>query len=101
MSEPPSVGPYDHNAVAGDYVNNLVFARLFRTDADLNPEPWLVDTYENTSDTEWVFHLKQGVLFHDGSKMKAQDVVASPGACEDLPGSELLCRIGGHLRSSG
>ena len=77
MSEPPSVGPYDHNAVAGDYVNNLVFARLFRTDADLNPEPWLVDTYENTSDTEWVFHLKQGVLFHDGSKMKAQDVVAS------------------------
>ena len=77
MSEPPSVGPYDHNAVAGDYVNNLVFARLFRTDADLNPEPWLVDTYENTSDTEWVFHLKQGVLFHDGSEMKAQDVVAS------------------------
>ena len=43
----------------------------------MNPEPWLVDTYENTSDTEWVFHLKQGVLFHDGSKMKAQDVVAS------------------------
>ena len=51
MSEPPSVGPYDHNAVAGDYVNNLVFARLFRTDADLNPEPWLVDTYENTDRT--------------------------------------------------
>ena len=77
MSETPSVGPYDHNAVAGSYVNSLVFACLFRTDADLNPEPWLVDTYENTSDSEWLFHLKQGVKFHDGSEMKAEDVVAT------------------------
>ena len=44
---------------------------------DLKPVPELVDTYENTSDTEWVFHLRQGVKFHDGSKMTADDVVAS------------------------
>ncbi len=29
--------------------------------------PDLVDTYENISDTEWQFKIKQGVKFHDGS----------------------------------
>ena len=77
MSETPSMGPYDHNAVAGDYMNQLVYSSLFETDADLNPVPELVDTYENTSDTEWLFHLKQGVKFHDGSDLTSEDVVAS------------------------
>ncbi len=77
MSETPSMGPYDHNAVAGDYMNQLVYSSLFETDADLNPVPELVDTYENTSDTEWLFHLKQGVKFHDGGDLTSEDVVAS------------------------
>ena len=55
-------------------MNKLTYSTLFRTDADLNPEPSLVDTYENVSDTEWLFHLKQGVKFHDGSELTAQDV---------------------------
>ena len=77
MSETPTLGAYDHNSVAGDYMNKLTYSTLFRTDADLNPEPSLVDTYENVSDTEWLFHLKQGVKFHDGSELTAQDVAAS------------------------
>ena len=77
MSETPTLGAYDHNSVAGDYMNKLTYSTLFRTDADLNPEPSLVDTYENASDTEWLFHLKQGVKFHDGSELTAQDVAAS------------------------
>lgn len=77
MSETPSMSPYDHNAVAGDYMNKLTFSCLFTTDADLNPAPDLVETYENTSDTEWLFHLKKGVKFHDGSELTAEDVAAS------------------------
>ena len=77
MSETPSLSPTDHNAVAGSYMNILTYNTLFRGDMDLKPVPELVDTYENTSDTEWVFHLRQGVKFHDGSEMTADDVVAS------------------------
>lgn len=88
MSETPSLSPTDHNAVAGSYMNILTYNTLFRGDMDLKPVPELVDTYENTSDTEWVFHLRQGVKFHDGSEMTADDVVASIEYGQDLPGSQ-------------
>lgn len=85
MSETPSVGPYDHNAVAGSYVNSLVFATLFRTDENLVPEPWLVDSYESASDTEWIMHLKKNVKFHDGTPLTAEDVVASLALAKKSP----------------
>ena len=35
----------------------------------------LAESYEQISDLEWVFHLRKGVLFHNGEEMKASDVV--------------------------
>jgi len=41
-------------------------------------EPVLAESYEANADlTEWIFHLRQGVLFHDGSSFDANDVVTS------------------------
>jgi len=41
-------------------------------------EPSLAESYEPNEDlTEWTFHLRQGVLFHDGSSLDANDVVKS------------------------
>ena len=58
-NETPSLSPVEHNAVAGDYMNGLTYATLFRGNLDtLEPEPYLVDTYEALSDTEWQFKLK-------------------------------------------
>lgn len=76
-SETPSVHPADHNATAGSYINALTYSTLFTTDVELNPIPLLVDTYENVSPTEWTFKIKEGVKFHDGSVMTAEDVAAS------------------------
>ena len=40
--------------------------------------PSLAESYEANSDlTEWTFHLRQGVKFHDGSSFSANDVIAS------------------------
>ncbi len=78
MGETPSLSPVEHNAVAGDYMNGLTYATLFRSNLDtLEPEPYLVESYENVSDTEWQFKLKEGVKFHNGETMTAEDVVAS------------------------
>ncbi|RJP52428.1 MAG: peptide ABC transporter substrate-binding protein [Anaerolineaceae bacterium] len=41
-------------------------------------EPVLAESYEANADlTEWTFHLRPGVVFHDGSSLDANDVVTS------------------------
>jgi ABC-type transport system substrate-binding protein len=41
-------------------------------------QPGLAESYDvNDELTEWTFHLRQGVLFHDGSSLDANDVVMS------------------------
>ena len=78
MGETPSLSPTEHNAVAGDYMNALNYATLFRSGVDnLDPEPYLVDTYENVDESTWHFKIKEGVKFHNGDTMTADDVVAS------------------------
>ena len=43
--------------------------------------PALAETWEsNTDATEWTFHLRQGVKFHNGADLDANDVVASYAA---------------------
>ncbi len=78
MGETPSLSPTEHNAVAGDYMNQLNYATLFRSGVDnLDPEPYLVDSYENVDESTWHFKIKEGVKFHNGDTMTADDVVAS------------------------
>ena len=77
-NEPPTLHPYDHNATAANYMNALTYDTLYRTNLDtLEPEPSLVTGYELVSDTEWKFTLREGVKFHNGETMTAEDVKAS------------------------
>ncbi len=82
-NETPSVTTNLHNAVAGDYLNNMTHNGLFYTSDDLSPQPALCESYEIVSDTEWIFHLKQGVKFHNGTEMTAKDVKASLDLCKE------------------
>ncbi len=55
-----------------------VYEALFTTDSDLMLVPHLVDTFEvNEDSTDYLFHLRSGVKFHNGDEMEAADVVAS------------------------
>jgi peptide/nickel transport system substrate-binding protein len=56
-------------------VNNLIYDGLVRLDADLSPVPGLAHSWENSDPTTWIFHLRDGVRFHDGTLLTAEDVV--------------------------
>jgi len=78
QNEPPSIAPARHNAVAGTYMNVMHFNGLFRTDSfTLLPVPDLVASWEAISDTVFEFTIHEGILFHNGEIMTAEDIVAS------------------------
>ena len=68
-------------AYAFDYPPNQVLANvcesLLRWNADLSYSPGLATKWENPTPTTWVYTIRQGVTFHDGTTMTADDVAAS------------------------
>ncbi|MFF1904394.1 ABC transporter substrate-binding protein [Kitasatospora sp. NPDC058218] len=68
-------------AVAYDYPPNTVLAnvceQLFRVTPDLKIAPGLAVKSTNPDPLTWVYTLREGVKFHDGATMTADDVVAS------------------------
>lgn len=47
---------------------------LFRLDSNFAPQPWLVSDYKQVDDTTWVFTIKDGVKFSNGTDVDAQAV---------------------------
>lgn len=68
-------------AYAFDYADNQVLSNvcesLLRLEPDMTVSPGLATKWENKTPTTWVFTIREGVKFHDGSEMTADDVVAS------------------------
>ncbi|MBL3687568.1 ABC transporter substrate-binding protein [Leucobacter zeae] len=66
---------------AFDYADNQVLANVCESLLRLNPDftlsPSLAESFENETPTTWVYQIRDGVRFHDGTVMTADDVVAS------------------------
>ena len=77
--EPPNLDPTAGAAAAIDeVVYGNVFEGLTRFGADGGIRPALAERWEVSEDgLEWTFHLRDGVLFHDGTAMDAGDVAFS------------------------
>lgn len=55
-------------------VGGLIFDGLVRKDAHFELRPWLATRWEQPNALTWVFHLRDGVRFHDGMPVEAEDV---------------------------
>ncbi|MGH7331446.1 MAG: ABC transporter substrate-binding protein, partial [Candidatus Rokuibacteriota bacterium] len=56
----------------------LIYDTLFATDADLKIQPQMVATFTASPDKrKWSFTLRDGLKFHDGQPVTAEDAVAS------------------------
>lgn len=56
----------------------MVYDTLFALDANLKVQPQMVDTWQVSEDgLQYTFILREGLKFHDGSPVTAEDAVAS------------------------
>lgn len=78
IGEPPHLDLMVVTSDLSSTIGQHIFETLFTFDETYSPIPLLVDTYEKSVDgSEVTFHLRQGVLFHNGEEMDSGDVVAS------------------------
>lgn len=73
-SNPTNLDPRLALDVASERVNQLVYSKLVRFDENLNIVPDLTERWENPDPLTYIFHLKRGLLFHDGVEVSSRDV---------------------------
>ena len=74
--------PHGQNEGINNLINDEIFERLMVRDRKLALVPALATSWENLSPTRWRFHLRRGVVFHDGAPLTADDVVFSIGRAQ-------------------
>jgi peptide/nickel transport system substrate-binding protein len=78
------------------YHGAMVYDTLFGIDANLEPKPQMVDTYNLSGDKlTYSFTLRDGLKWHDGSPVMAKDCVASikRWAARDGAGQHMMIRV--------
>lgn len=78
IGEPPSLDVQMGTATLATTISQHMFETLYAFDAAFEPQPFLAES-ETVSDDGRVITiaLREGVPFHDGSQMTAEDVAAS------------------------
>ncbi|MCD2442064.1 ABC transporter substrate-binding protein [Agromyces sp. SYSU K20354] len=68
-------------AYAFDYADNQVLANVCESLLRLNPDftlsPGLAEAFDHPTPETWVYTIREGVTFHDGTPLTANDVVVS------------------------
>ncbi len=68
-------------AYAFDYADNMVLSNLCESLLRLNPDwtlsPGLAESFSHPTPQTWVYEIRDGVTFHDGTPLTAADAVAS------------------------
>ena len=86
-NEPQSIDPQFSRTGNNQMTALHIFDRLVLTDANVRAMPGLAESWQNVDPTTWVVNLRQGVTFHDGTPLTAEDVVYSLTRAPDVPNS--------------
>ena len=62
---------------ASHRIQEFLHRGLVRLDQSFQPQPDLAESWQHPDPLTWKFRLKPGVLFHDGSPVRASDVAAT------------------------
>src|SRR5229473_5401167 len=75
-------------------VGGQIFDALVKKDEHYELQPWLATRWEQPDALTWVFHLRDGVRFHDGRPLEAEDVAYT---IESLIDGSLVTAKGGNF----
>lgn len=67
-----TLDPHNYKATNDLLVDRLIFENLVTFDLKMKVVPVLATSWENPDDTTWIFKLRKGVRFHDGTPFNAQ-----------------------------
>ncbi len=77
-ANPPSLDPQSVNSNIVGEIGSMQYEPLFAMNKNYEPTPVLAESYNMSEDgKEYTIKLRQGVKFHNGKEMTADDVVAS------------------------
>ncbi|AOM42875.1 oligopeptide ABC transporter substrate-binding protein OppA [Xenorhabdus hominickii] len=77
FSEPGSLDPHKSEGSSEFDILYDFFERLVATDKEENIIPALAERWETKDNKTWIFHLRKGIKWSDGTSITAHDVVFS------------------------
>src|SRR5215467_596998 len=73
-SSPTNLDPRIGTDAQSERIDQLIFDSLVHRDEHFNIQPWVAERWEVPDLRTYVFHLRQGIRFHDGRPLTARDV---------------------------
>ena len=77
QDDPQTLDPHSANLLSTSRVTGNLYETLVWRDKDWKVIPWLATSWTQPNERTWRFRLREGVRFHDGSVLSADDVVFS------------------------
>jgi peptide/nickel transport system substrate-binding protein len=77
QDDPQTLDPHSANLLATSRVTGNLYETLVWRDRDWKVIPWLAASWSRPGERTWRFRLREGVKFHDGAILTADDVVFS------------------------
>ncbi len=72
-----TLDPHSQNETFNNSINELVYEALATRGKNMEIIPLLATSWSSPAPDKWIFKLRRGVRFHDGSPFTADDVVFS------------------------
>lgn len=86
-AEPSSTDPHFHNLGPNNALAYHFFDRLIHQDEKQRLYSGLAESWKAVGPTTWVFNLRKGVKWHDGSPFTAADVIYTIERIPNVPNS--------------
>src|SRR4029077_496158 len=73
-SSPSNLDPRVGTDAQSERIDELIFDPLVHRDKHFNMVPWVAEKWEIPDPRTYIFHLRQGIRFHDGRPLTSRDV---------------------------